>query len=562
MDRVEREREMRRIALVLCLLCVSSALGARVFLSCRTTVGSYSSQSEQPPVTVTLTANGTIDVTNSPDASYPIFSLLHAYNLSNDAKLDIDYDNGYAISDLDTTFTFDLFQTRGEIDQVVIKYVRQLHQPFDLTISGEIVEDFELTCDNDLLNVLHRSMAVDPTDGTARQIHVFFTNDVKRCDGSPVQLLNNSWLTYSTRSGGSLSLTAGPCNTTLSHGFVPYEGSASHWYCVASDNFTSNVETVEYTIAEDYICDAIDNSSVSTHGYGGTEKMIIYGIGQDTYNTPEATLYPDGTVNVFTVLPVKSLANFSAIRPCVWAFSTRSLAAQECCSPVSAAWKRADAIQYTCDPPFPYTVGESVDFKLLGESLYTFDLPNGMVSDYAVKRPGFDWYGTTNYWPVFDHRIKGIYRVDSHTVRVEFYQMVQSGMSHENLIVFDATTHYNASNLTRYDPYTAVFAYDEDNELPALSSDFKAYVIQFGENDGSAEDQPFPVTTPVVITAVPSTSSVSTKDADLGDLSTGWKVFVWVFVGLAALFGLILIGMLVYHCKNSVLIATGYPHQL
>lgn len=548
----------------LLLLAYGAQADNPVFLSCRTTVKSYSPQSDPPDVQVIMTANGSIDVSNSPGANYPILSLIHAYNLSNDALLDIDYDAGYSIGD-DNTLTFTLFQTRGEIDQVVVKYVRQEHQPFDLTVGDIAQEDFELTCDNDLLTVLHRSMAVDPSDGGARQIHIFFTGDVQRCDGDSALLLNNSWLVYDSVDGGSLSLAAGPCNTTLAHGFVPYEDSLSHWYCVASDNFTSDVTMATFTLAEGYICDAIDNSSVTTHGYGQAENMLIYGVGETTYNTPEATLYRDGTVNVFTVLPVKSLANFSAIRPCVWAFSARSLAAQECCSPVSAAWKRADAIQYTCDPAFEkYTVGEDVDFKLLGDSLYTFNLPNGLVCDYAVKQPGFDSDGTTNYWTVHDQRVKGIYRVDSYSLRVEFYQMVQTGLSYLDLIVFDDTTQYNASNLTRYNPYTAVFNYDEDNELPALSDDFKAYLIQFGENDGSTEDQPFPVTTPVVITAVPSSSSTSSKDADLTDLSTGWQIFVWVGWGAFILGTLILLSVGIYRsCKgNGYLSATSYPHNL
>lgn len=553
----------RLLCLLLCLLAIlGTEASTPQFISCRTTVDYFSAQSTPPPVKVMLVANGSIDVTNSPAAGSPLFSLIHPFNLSNDAPLHIDYDAGYNIDDSDNTLSFTLFETRGEIDQVVIKYTRQSHQPFDVTVGGIVQDDFELTCTNEALNVLYRSMAVDPAGGGARQIHIFFLGDVQRCDGNPVQLLNNSWLVYDSRDGGSLSLTAGPCNTTLSHGFVPYEGSKSHWYCVASNNFTSNVVTVTYSIAEGHICDAIDNSSVMTRGYGRTEKMIIYGVGETTYNDVKATLYPDGTVNVFTVLPVKSLANFTAIRPCVWAFSARSLAAQECCNPVSAAWKRSDAIQYTCDPPFPYTMGEDVDFKLLGESLFTYDLPNGLVSTYEVKRPGFDWYGTSNYWTVHDHRIKGIYRADSHTIRVEFYQMVQSGMSHLNLIVFDATKQYNASNLTRYDPYTAVFSYNETNELPALSSSFKAYLIQFGENDGSTEDQPFPVTTPMVITAVPpAPSSTSSKGADLGDLADEWKAFVWVGWGLAAAALLLFLSYFIYKRRDSLL-ATSYPHNL
>lgn len=555
---------MRCSLLFLALLVAVAQASTPMFLSCRVTTDNYSPQEKPPSVRVIMTANGSIDVTQSPGANYPIFSLIHAYNLSNDAQLDIDYDAGYSISDEYNTLTFTLFQTRGEIDQVVVKYTRQEHQPFDLTLSEIVSEDFELTCENELLTVLHRSMAVDPSDGGARQIHIFFTGDVTRCDGNPVELLNNSWLTYADRSGGSLSLVSGPCNTTLSHGFEPYESSKSHWYCVASDNFTTDVETVEYTIAEGHICDAIDNSSVSTHGYGLTQRMVIYGVEQNTYATPEATIYPDGTVNVFTVLPVKSLANFSAIRPCVWAFSMRSLLAQECCSPVSVAWKRADAIQYTCDPEFPYTMGEDVDFKLLGDSLYTFDLPNGMVSTYAVKSPGFDDEGTTNYWTVHDSRIKGIYRADSHTIRVEFYQMVQTGLAYSDLIVFDATTQYNATNISRYDAHTAVFGFNEDNELPALGSDFKAYLIQFGGNDGSTEDQPFPVTTPVVITAVPASASTSSKGADLDDLSDEWKAFVWT--GWAVVIALVFIGLvfLIYHgCKgNGYLSTTGYPHNL
>lgn len=554
---------MRYVFLFAVLLVAVAQASTPVFLSCRTTASSYSSNSEVPDVMVILTANGTIDVTQSPGANYPIFSLLHPYNLSNDARLDIDYDAGYSIDD-DDELSFTLFQTRGEIDQVVIKYVRQEHQPFDLTIGGEVVEDFELTCDNELLTTLYRSMAVDPSDGSERQIHIFFTGDVTRCDGSTTEVLDNSWLVYDSQDGGATVLNGGVCNTTLADGFVPYEGSKSHWYCVANSSFTDVVTQASYTIAEDYICDALDNSSVTTHGYGQSNYMIVYGVEQTTYQDPEATIYPDGTVNVFTVLPVKSLANFSAIRPCVWAFSMRSLLAQECCSPVSAAWKRADAIQYTCDPEFPYTMGEDVDFKLLGDSLYTFDLPNGLVSTYAVKSPGFDDEGTTNYWTVHDSRIKGIYRADSHTIRVEFYQMVQTGLAYSDLIVFDATTQYNATNISRYDAHTAVFGFNEDNELPALGSDFKAYLIQFGDNDGSTEDQPFPVTTPVVITAVPASASTSSKGADLDDLSDEWKAFVWT--GWAVVMVLVFIGLvfLIYHgCKgNGYLSTTGYPHNL
>ncbi len=133
-----------------------------------------------------------------------------------------------------------------------------------------------------------------------------------------------------------------------------------------------------------------------------------------------------------------------------------------------------------------------------------------------------------------------------------------------NLVVYDSTKNYNATNVTRYDAYSADYGYDEDNELPALGSTFKAYFLQFAATDGTYATVPYPDTTPMVITAVPSDTpaSTSTKDADLSDLSTGWKVFVWVFVGLAALFGLLLLGIFFYHCRNGGLSATGYPHQL
>lgn len=546
---------------LLLLLCLAAGVSADFFTGCKITAASYSASSEPPRIKIILTANGTISTSPEPDAPAPLFSLIKAFNVSNDAQFHPDYeDDQYTIDD-DTLF-FYIVEEPGQIGEVQIRYTRQPYQPYDITVGGDVVDDFELDCVNDLLVTLFRAQIVAPPSGAAKEVHVFFTGPVKRCDDGEDEVFDSSWFVVTTTEPTD-NLIGSPCNTTLADGFVPYEDSPTHWYCVANNSLNSaDLQTASYTLAKGHICSVADDSNVTSHGYGDTTEVQIHGPASTPTNNLKGTIYPDGTIYMFPILPPSTLANFSAARPCVWIYSPRTYTSRTCCDPSSASWVRPDAVQYQCETPYlDYQLGEEAAFLLLGEEYYYFDLPGYPQGPYAPRDPGFDNTGTTDFRMIGDERVKGIYRVDEYTIRIAFYQSVGYGVEVGNLVVYDDTKQYNATNVTRYDSYSADYGYDEDNELPALGSTFKGYFLQFAESpSGSYDNVPYPVTTPIVITAVPSTSSVSTKDADLSDLSTGWKVFVWVFVGLAALFLIILIVREVMHCNG--LSATGYPHQL
>lgn len=552
------------LGLWLLLLCLVAHASATFLTSCKITASAYTPTSEPPRVKILLTFNDTLATSPTPDAPAPLFSLIKLFNVSNDAPLHPDYENDdYTISG--ATMSWFIVEEPGQIGEVQVRYTRQPHQPYDLTVGGDVVEEIEVDCVNDLLVTLHRGQIVDPPGGGSREIHIFFTGPVKRCDENGVDLFNSSWFVLSSTTP-SISAIGDMCNTTLSHGFVPYQNSQSHWYCVANSSFNaSTLQTASYTLAEGYICSVADDSNVTSHGYGASTAVQIIGQAGTATNTLRGTIYPNGTIFMFSILPPSSFANFTTARPCVWIYSPRTHTARTCCNPSNATWVRSDAVQYQCEKPYlDYQMGEEVDFLLLGDEYYHFDLPGYPQGPYAPKDPGFDTEGTSNFRMVDDERVKGIYRVDDYTIRVAFYQSVGFGVEVGNLVVYDSTKNYNATNVTRYDAYSADYGYDEDNELPALGSTFKGYFLQFAATDGTYATVPYPDTTPMVITAVPSDTpaSTSTKDADLSDLSTGWKVFVWVFVGLAALFGLLLLGIFFYHCRNGGLSATGYPHQL
>ena len=552
-----------RLLLVALFCCLAAGASADFFTGCKITASSYSASNEPPRVKVILTANGTISTSIEPAAPTPLFSLIKIYSVTNDAQLHPNYlSNEYVIDD--NTLTFTIVEEAGQVGEAQVRYTRQSYQPYDLTVGGDVVEEIELDCVNDLLVTLFRSQTVDPPSGSAREIHVFFTGPVKRCDDAEDAVFDNSWFTL-TVTEPTIAAIGIPCNTTLADGFVPYEESQTHWYCVANSSFDdSDLQTASYTLAKGYICSVADDSNVTSHGYGDTTEMQIHGPASTPSNTLKGTIYPNGTLFMFSILPPNTFANFSTARPCVWIYSVQTQTARTCCDPSDASWVRPDAVQYQCEKPYlEYQVGETVAFLLLGDEYYYFDLPGSPQGPYAPKDPGFDNEGTSSFRMISDDRVKGIYRVDDYTLRIEFYQSVGYGVEVGDLIVYDDTKQYNATNVTRYNAYSADYGYDEDNELPALGSTFKGYFLQFAEvsSGGTYGNIPYPVTTPLVITAVPSTSSVSTKDADLSDLSTGWKVFVWVFVGLAALFLIILIVREVMHCNGS-LSATGYPHQL
>lgn len=552
--------------LLLCFLLVLSVTQAAWFTSCKITASSYLLGGEPPRPKVLLTANGTISMNPSPGAPSPLFSLIKAVNISNGAALHPEYEEDtYYLSG--STLSFFVVEERGQIGEVQVKYEKQPYQPYDITVGGTAVTEFELNCTNDLLTTLFHAETVDPPGGGTREIHIFFTADVKRCDTSADVLLNNSWFVY-VSSEPTIANITGPCNTTLSHGFVPYQGSRSHWYCVASNSIANatGIDNIVYTLAEGYICDALDDHNVTTHGYGDNEELYIEGSAATIERTLTGSLYPNGTIYMFSIVPPNSFANFSAVRPCVWIYSTRTHSAHTCCNPRAASWIRPDAVGYQCASPYlAYGFGDDIDFKLLGETRYYYALPGNPAGTYAPQVPGFNFDGTSNFRMVLDERIKGIYRVDAFNLRVTFYQSVGNGMAVTNLIVFDDTRQYNASNVTRYDSHSANYAFSATNELPALSSAFKAYFIQFGASEDSDDSNvPYPSITPMVITAVPvepTPASTGNKGADLDDLKDEWKAFVWVGWGLAAAALLLFLSYFIYKRRDSLL-ATAYPHNL
>lgn len=558
---------MERNRLIVLALLLAVAHAAATFSSCTISTYDYTSGAQPPRIKVILTANGTIATSPEPDAAAPLFSLIRVMNASNDAELVPDYKDGAYVID-DNVLTMMLVAERGQIGDVQITYEKQPYQPYDITVDGEPVTEIDLECTNDLATTLFRGQTVDPPSGSTREVHIFFTRDVKRCDGELDELLNNTWFVYEGTSEPTLENVTYLCNSSLSHGFVPYEGSLSHWYCVADDVIASStdLQSVYFDLTVGYVCDAIDDSNVTTHGVDGTEHLIVLGPEGSPANLLKGALYPDGTVYMFPVLPANSATNFTETRPCVWTYASSTYAVKTCCDGQSASWVRPDAIQYQCETPYlDYQLGEDVDFLLLGDEYYYFALPGSPAGPYPPKEPGIDATGTTVFRIVRDQRIKGIYRVDDYHLRIEFYNNVGWGVAVGNLIAFDDTKQYNATNVTRYDSTSADYGYDEDNELPALGSTFKAYFLQFGDaTGGTADSVPYPPTTPVVITAVPSSSSTSSKDADLTDLSTGWQIFVWVGWGAFILGTLILLSVGIHRsCTgNGYLSATSYPHNL
>jgi len=567
----KKKGQMRRIAgLLLLLLCIAGSQ-AEFFPSCTVTASSYTAGSAPPTLSVILYANASITLSATTNHPNPLYPLLRFTNVSNSAPLYPFYGANYTINSTQNTIIIPLRYRRGQLGTVQVSYTKLTNQPFYLLVGGSIVPSFTLTCNTSHINTLYRSLIVTPVATGIKEVHFFFTGNVKRCN-EDYQVFNNSWFTFVGRlndpaCGGFCNqsfLTSGPCNTTNSPGLVPYNGQLNHWYCIANTNLT-DILWAEYSLTDYRICDAVDNTSVTSYGdeviTGNRQGVRIYKGLSSTTNTLTAVVQPASTVTsdlydrviVNTILPPTSFANFSTNRPCLWVYVPSTLRSVQCCIPANYSWARPDSTEYACATSFSLRARETPYFRLLGTSLFTYDLPDKPPSSYAVQVPGISEVGSTAATVIATYRVNGIYRVDDNTIQVEFNHAMTQQPWPANLLVYnsDSGALYNATNVTRVSGSKYNFGFNTANTLPALGSTFKGYYLAWRFDDGLPDESISPWAVEQVITAVPDTTASSSSCDDPSCLSTGYAAIYWTAIVLAIFFVFGFIYSIMHHCRES-----------
>lgn len=447
------------------------------------------------------------------------------------------------------------------VGPVRLQYAELRHQPVRFLLNDTAVTELDITCTTRHLNVLHAATR------HGGDVILRFARPVKRCDQNATKLLSNSWFAYASTvcSPSAPDCLAarliGPCNTTLSDGFVPVEGTNElQWRCKAHSNFSSSALYTNYNVLVGTICDAWDNHTVTPYGAADDEDdpttlKLLTSISSITpvfyiHPSPES-VYHHSLVSVDTVWPVL-LSNLTGARPKLLIKYNSGMSNTRCTAISNGRFEYDSIFEYDCKDTSGVALSTydyfSVRAILEGPSNFFYHLSSTVEveADSVTDNDELDDGAT----PIitYHYRVLGFNYLSRNKLLMFINHDWTSLPAVAELVVYDTGgVQYNATNVTRRSPNSYYINFDTENQLPV---DFTTLSAYFLAHDSAEVTSHVPVAT---VMAVTEYETASTGDITLNDIdSMGVKVVIYISFVVTGFVGLYVIYRVIRHgCPKS-----------